>query len=232
VFTEMAENSTNIKVVIADRQSLFRRGVSLILNQCQDICICGEVGSTQELFSLLNDAQPDVLLLDTDLSSGQGPVIARSIKQQYPVVAILLLTSNESDAELFEAIKSRCAGYLQREVSPEVLIATIGKAALGQHPINDTVFSQPRVAEKLLQQFQDMSWGKGVEPFVSPLTPRETEVLSYLAKGNSNKEIAAALTISEQTMKNHITSILRKLNANARTEAVIIAIKRGLITLS
>jgi DNA-binding NarL/FixJ family response regulator len=231
----MVENSTDIKdikVVIADRQSVFRRGISSILDQGQDISICGEVGSTQELFSILNDAQPDVLLLDTDLSSEQGPVIARSVKQQYPGVAVILLTSNESDAELFEAIKARCAGYLRREVSPEVLIATIGKAALGQHPINDTVFSQPLVAEKLLKQFRDMSWGKGVEPFISPLTARETEVLSYLAEGNSNKKMAAALNISEQTMKNHITSILRKLNANARTEAVIIAIKRGLITLS
>lgn len=228
----MPDNSPNIKVVIADRQAVFRRGISSILKQCQDISVSGEVGSAQELFSLLGDAQPDVLLLDTDLSSEQGTVIARSVKQQYPGVAILLLTSNESDAELFEAIKARCAGYLQREVSPEVLIATIGKAAQGQHPINDTVFSQPQVAEKLLHQFQDISWGKGAEPFISALTARETEVLSYLARGKSNREIAAALSISEQTMKNHITSILRKLNANARTEAVIIAIKRGLITLN
>jgi two-component system response regulator DegU len=228
----MSETSSDIKVIIADRQSVFRRGISSILAQGQEISVCGDVDSTQGLFSLLNDAQPDVLLLDTDLSPERGPAIARSVKQLYPGVAVILLTSNESDAELFEAIKARCAGYLRREVSPEVLIATIGKAARGQHPINDTVFSQPLVAEKLLQQFRDMSWGKGAEPFVSALTARETEVLSYLAKGNSNKEIAAALNISEQTMKNHITSILRKLNANARTEAVIIAVKRGLITLS
>jgi DNA-binding NarL/FixJ family response regulator len=83
----------------------------------------------------------------------------------------------------------------------------------------------------VLEQFQNFSWGKGAESFVSPLTPRETEILTYMAQGFFNKQIALQLNISEQTIKNHITSILRKLDANARTQAVITALKRGFITL-
>jgi DNA-binding NarL/FixJ family response regulator len=88
------------------------------------------------------------------------------------------------------------------------------------------------VAAQVLEQFQDFSWGKGVETFVSPLTPRETEILSYMAKGHLNKQIAGMLDISEQTIKNHVTSILRKLDANARTQAVITAVKRGIISIN
>lgn len=182
--------------------------------------------------SVLNTLEPDVVLLDTELAFSSDPDLARTIKLKIPTTAVILLTTKPSDAELFLAIRSRAAGYLQRDVTPNELITAIRKSADGLHPINDTLFSQPKVAEKVLQQFQDLSWGKGVDRFVSPLTPRETEILTLIAKGKSNKQIAAELSISEQTIKNHITSILRKLDANARTEAVVTAIKRGIITIS
>lgn len=228
----MVEANSRVRVVIADRQPLFRRGIRSSLRQVPDIEICDEVGSSQELLSVLNVLQPDVVLLDTELSYSSNSDLARTVKQRLPTVAVILLTTKPSDAELFQAIRSRAAGYLQRDVTADDLVATIRKSANGLHPINDTLFSQPKVAEKLLQQFQDLSWSNGVDTFVSPLTPRETEILTSIARGNSNKRIAVELTISEQTIKNHITSILRKLDANARTEAVVTAIKRGLITLS
>ena len=228
----MVEANSQIRIIIADQQPLFRRGIRSSLRQISDIEVADEVGSAQELLSILNTLQPDVVLLDTELSYSSNPDLSRTIKQRLPSVAVILITTKPSDAELFEAIKSRAAGYLQRDVTPDELVSTIRKAANGYHPINDTLFGQPKVAEKVLQQFQDMSWGQGVETFVSPLTPRETEVLTYIARGNSNKQIAVVLSISEQTIKNHITSILRKLDANARTQAVVTAVKLGLITLS
>jgi DNA-binding NarL/FixJ family response regulator len=109
------------------------------------------------------------------------------------------------------------------------MLSNIRKAAGGGHPINDTFLTQPKVAQKVLEQFQELSWGREIEDFVSPLSPRETEILSYMARGYLNKQIADTLNISEQTIKNHVPSILRKLDANARTQAVVTAIKRGLI---
>lgn len=228
----MVEGLQRIKVIIADQQPLFRQGIRSTLNPITDIEICGEVGTSHELLSSLTTLFPDVVLLDIDLSADADSDLAKLVKQQLPSVAVVLLTPQPDDNELFQAIKSRAAAYLRRDVSSDEMVTTIRKAAAGQHPINDTLLHQPQVADKVLQQFQDLSWGKGVEAFVSPLTPRETEILTYMAQGYFNKQIAAALNISEQTIKNHITSILRKLDANARTEAVVTAIKKGLISLS
>ena len=228
----MVEGLQRIKVVIADQQPLFRQGIRSTLNPITDIEICGEVGTSHELLSSLTTLFPDVVLLDIDLSADSDSDVAKLVKQQLPSVAVVLLTPQPDDNELFQAIKSRAAAYLRRDVSSDEMVTTIRKAAAGQHPINDTLLRQPQVADKVLQQFQDLSWGKGVEAFVSPLTPRETEILTYMAQGYFNKQIAAALNISEQTIKKHITSILRKLDANARTEAVVTAIKKGLISLS
>ncbi len=228
----MVDRGQKIRVVIADQQPLYRQGIRSTLNPTTDIEVCAEVSSNHELVSTLSTMFPDVILLDIELSSNTGVNVAVAVKQQLPSVAVILLTPQPNDEELFQAIRSRAAGYLRRDVSSNELLANIRKAAAGQHPINDTLLAQPQVADKVLQEFQDLSWGKGVEAFVSPLTPRETEILTYMAQGYFNKQIAAALSISEQTIKNHITSILRKLDANARTEAVVTAIKKGLITLS
>jgi len=124
---------------------------------------------------------PDVVLLDIDLSADSDSDIARLVKQQLPSVAVVLLTPQPDDNELFHAIMSRAAAYLRRDVSSDEMVTAIRKAAAGQHPINDTLLAQPQVADKVLQQFQDLSWGRGVEAFVSPLTPRETEILTYMA---------------------------------------------------
>ena len=101
----------------------------------------------------------------------------------------------------------------------------------GGYPINESLHTKPGVAEKVLRKFQQLSLETETVEVLSPLTQRETEILKLIAEGYLNKQIAAALEISEQTIKNHVTSILRKLNANARTEAVVIAIRQGLITI-
>ncbi len=228
----ISEASQKIKIVIADQQALFRQGVRSILDQTDDIEIGSEAGSAQELLATMNTISPDVVLIDMNLPTIGNQELARTVKQQFPSIAVILFTPSPTDEELFLAIKSRASGYLSRNVSPDELIATIRRAACGEHPINDSLLAHPQTADKVLQQFQDLSWGKGVEPFISPLTPRETEILTHMAKGYLNKQIAAVLNISEQTIKNHVTSILRKLDANARTQAVITAIKMGLISLS
>lgn len=220
-----------IKVFIADQEPLFRRGIRSALSSARDIDICGDASLSDNLVQLVEDAGTDVVLLDIAYPSLTGLEVARRLKQYLPTVAIVLLTPQPDDSQLFQAIRARVAAYLSRQATAEELMTTIKKVAAGQYPINDSFVSNPRVVERILNQFQDLSWGRGVEPLTSPLTPRETEVLSYMAKGHLNKQIAAILNISEQTIKNHVTSILRKLDANVRTEAVITALKKGYISL-
>ena len=121
---------------------------------------------------------------------------------------------------------------MSKELTAGELIETVRRVARGEHPINEALTDRPKVAEQVLHQFQELYWRSEAEGVIAPLTPRETEILNYIAKGYLNKQIAAELDISEQTIKNHVTSILRKLNANARTEAVVVAIKQGLISIS
>jgi DNA-binding NarL/FixJ family response regulator len=193
--------------------------------------ICAEADTEADLISATVREIPDVVLLDISLAS-ESMDLARVVKQHVPTVAVIVISPAPNDVGLFTAIKARAAGYVSRNISSEELISIIRRAARGEYPLNDTFLSQPKVAAQVLEQFQDFSWGKGVETFVSPLTPRETEILSYMAKGHLNKQIAGMLDISEQTIKNHVTSILRKLDANARTQAVITAVKRGIISIN
>ena len=227
----MREPNQKTRVLIADQQSLFRQGIRSVLMKEPDIEVCGEVDSGQEVLTVASVLLPDVILLDIDLPPG-GLDLTKAIKRQLPQVAVVVISPQSSNEELFEVIKARAAGYIYRDIESGELIDNIRKSANGGHPINDTFLSRPQVAQKVLEQFQELSWGKELESLVSPLTPRETEILSYMAQGFLNKQIAVTLNISEQTIKNHITSILRKLDANARTQAVVTAIKRGLITLS
>jgi DNA-binding NarL/FixJ family response regulator len=220
----------NIRTFIADSQHFYRQGVRACLASTHDIEICGEANVSPELTALIENATPNVLLLG--IRSENDLDLARTLKQSLPSMGVIVLTSQHQDAELFLAIKSRAAAYLERHVTPDKLIETIRRAAASEHPINDLLLAHPNVAQRVLEQFQDLSWGKGVEAYVSPLTPRETQILRYMGQGYLNKQIAAELSLSEQTIKNHVTSILRKLDANARTQAVIFGIKRGLITLA
>jgi DNA-binding NarL/FixJ family response regulator len=220
-----------IKVVIADQQPMFRKGLEFFLSQADDIVITAEASTEGDLVNAVVTGIPDVVLLDISLAS-DGMDLARVVKQHVPSVAVIVISPSPNDEGLFNAIKARAAGYVSRNIASEELINIIRRAAKGEYPLNDNFLSQPKVAAQVLEQFQDFSWGKGVESFVSPLTPRETEILNYMAKGYLNKQIANMLDISEQTIKNHVTSILRKLDANARTQAVITAVRRGIISLS
>jgi DNA-binding NarL/FixJ family response regulator len=210
---------------------MFRKGLQYCLSQADDIDIVSEASSEPELFNAVTADVPDVVLLDISLNDSHSMDLARAVKQRMPSVAVIVISAAPNDDELFTAIKARAAGYISRNIEASELITVIRRSAAGEYPLNDTFLTQPKVAAQVLEQFQDFSWGKGVENFVSPLTPRETEILNFMAKGYLNKQIASMLDISEQTIKNHVTSILRKLDANARTQAVITAVKRGIISL-
>ena len=134
----MVQANGTVRVIIADRQPLFRHGIRSSLKQLPDIEVYDEADSAQELLSTLNVSQPDVVLLHTELSFSVEPDLARTIKQMLPSVAVVLLTPKPNDSELFQAIRSRAAGSLQRDVTADELALTIRKSADGHHPINES----------------------------------------------------------------------------------------------
>jgi len=221
-----------IQVFILSQQFLLRQGIEHSLSSVEDIEISGAADLNGGALSTIDTMPPDVALVDIDAPSNNGLTLARKIKQRSPNIGVIVLTSNASDAQLFQVLKAQASAYLEKEVTAEQLVDTIRRVARGEHPINEGLTTRPKVAEQVLQQFQELSQRYEAEAFISPLTARETEILNYIAQGYLNKQIAIRLGISEQTIKNHVTSILRKLNANARTDAVVVAIKQGLISIS
>ncbi|TET48239.1 MAG: response regulator transcription factor [Dehalococcoidia bacterium] len=220
-----------IQVIIISQQVFFRQGIEHSLSKVRDITISATAEISDEVLSIIDKLPPDVALLDIDTPSDAGLKLVRKIKQHLPTIGVVVLTSNPDDAQLFQALKAQAVAYLGKEVTASELVNTIRGVSRGEHPINESLTTRPKLAEQVLQQFQELSLRSEAESFISPLTPREMEILRYIAQGYLNKQIAAELDISEQTIKNHVTSILRKLNANARTEAVVVAIKQGLISL-
>lgn len=228
----MNMNKNRTQVIIVSQQFLFRQGIEHALSKMKDITVSATTELNDEVLSIIDTLPPDVALVDIDTPSDNGLKLARKIKQRLPTIGVVVLTSSPDDAQLFQALKAQAVAYLSKEITPDELVNTIRRVAHGEHPINETLTSRPKLAEQVLHQFQELSWRSETEGFIAPLTPREMQILNYIAQGYLNKQIAAELDISEQTIKNHVTSILRKLNANARTEAVVVAIKQGLITLT
>jgi len=220
-----------IQVFIISQQALFRNGIQHSLSSLPDLTVNGASEINEGVLTIIDNLPPDVALLDIDGAPDAGLNLARKVKQHSPSIAIVVLASNPNDEQLFEVLKGQAASYLSKETTPERLIETIRRVARGEHPINESLTTRPKVAEQVLLQFQELSRRTEAEAFLSPLTPREMEILKFIGQGFLNKQIAAELGISEQTIKNHVTSILRKLNANARTEAVVLALKQGLITI-
>ena len=220
-----------MRVLIFCRQSLFRQGLERSLSLAEEIEIAGDPEIEEGMLSSMEQMPPDVAIVDIDAPEGDGLAKARQLKQRLPNIGIIVLTSNYTDVQIFEALKAQASACLSKEITPEKLIDTVRSVGRGEHPINESLVTHPILADQVLRQFQELSRQSETQPFISPLTPREMEILEYIAQGLLNKQIATQLGISEQTIKNHVTSILRKLNANARTEAVIVALKRGLITI-
>ena len=216
-----------IKVMVIDEQALFRAGVHQALSQQPDLEIL-ECDSTQNALELIEANLPDVALLGSDLASLSGIELGRKIAQYYPNTKVIVLSPDPNDEELFEVIKTAAVACVSKKASADELTNTIRRAHSGEYPINESLMTRPRVAKQVLNQFNGFT--KTMEGIAAPLTKRETQILTYVAEGNTNKEIARILSISEQTIKNHVSAILRKLNANDRAHAVTLALHGGWIS--
>jgi DNA-binding NarL/FixJ family response regulator len=224
-----------IRVIIIDEQPLFREGIRATLERMGDCVIIGESTDAAEVFEIARTGSPDVALIDAGLTSSDPLEIARQTRHLAPRMAIIILTPSEDEERLFQSIKVGAAAYYSRNITPDDLIDAVRKVSHGEYLINDDVLSKPQLASRVLKSFRELTVedeeSGNTKDLYSPLSSREVEILDYIARGNSNKEIAKSLKISDQTVKNHITSILKKLSVNDRTAAVVHALRHGWIKI-
>jgi DNA-binding NarL/FixJ family response regulator len=223
-----------IRVIIIDEQPLFRQGICSTLEQMGDVVILGTCTDATEVLELVRTGNPDVAIIDAGLAASDALEIARQMRHLAPHMAIIILTPSEDEERLFQSIKVGAAAYYARSITPEELVDAVRRVSRGEYLINDDVLSKPQLASRVLKSFRELAVEEedtATKDLYSPLSSREVEILDYIARGNSNKEIAKSLKISDQTVKNHITSILKKLSVNDRTAAVVHALRHGWIKM-
>ncbi|HVM30004.1 MAG TPA: response regulator transcription factor [Candidatus Limnocylindrales bacterium] len=220
------------KILLVDDHALFRVGMRQILEREPDFDVVGEAEDARDAFQQAVDLSPDIVLLDLSLPAPGGIETTQRVKREIPSVGIIALAVAEDEDQLFEAIKAGAAAFILKDINPDDLVTIIRRVRAGEYLINDKVFSRPAVASRVLKEFRELAvYGQEAAPIFAPLSPREVEILDNIAKGMTNKQVAYALSISEQTVKNHMSSILRKLSVNDRTQAVVYAMKQGWIRI-
>ena len=213
-----------IRVLLADPHALFRRGVRLVLEDEADIEVVGEAGEGLDAVERIVELVPDLVLMDVRMPGLSGIDATRRVRELVPSVKIAILTVSESDDDLFAAVRAGATGYLLKEVSIEELPEAVRAVARGHSLIS------PSMASRLLGEFNALS--RRVEERLGNaprLSDRELEVLRLVARGCSNKEIAAELVIAENTVKNHVRNILEKLQLRSRMEAAMYAVRERLV---
>ena len=215
---------TAVRLVIADDQALFREGLRTLLSTRSEVDVVGEAANGEEVLAMIERVQPGVVLMDLRMPLMDGIQATAKLRERRPDIAVLALTTFDDDASLFGALRAGAAGYLLKDVSSDTLVSAITAAARGES------FLQSSVTGRVVEAFARLmdSGGARAEALVLPLSPREREILAILGSGASNKEIADRLCLAEGTVKNHVTSILTKLDVRDRTQAALRARQLGL----
>lgn len=215
----------SLRVVLVDDHSLFRAGIASLLGMRKGVKVVGQAESGERAVDLARQLIPDLVLMDVHMPGIGGIEAARQIRAALPQVKVVMLTVSDQDHDLFEAIKNGAHGYLLKNLEPGELYDYLEGIARGEAPISRTM------AARILNEFAAQATRAREVPAPEPyddLTPREREVLSLVAGGATNREIAAALTLTENTVKNHLRNILEKLHMENRVQAAAYALKMGL----
>ncbi|OQY26150.1 MAG: DNA-binding response regulator [Anaerolineaceae bacterium 4572_32.1] len=221
-----------INIMLVEDHPVFRQGLRRILESQKDMQVIIEVADGAQALRLAREMAPQVIVMDVNLPSMNGLQVTHSIKKELPNVAVVMLTAYHNDEQLFHAIRAGASAYYPKDVTPRKLVEAVRQVSQGNYVIDDTVLDKPQFAKWLTKEFERMGTGwKAPEELFVPLSPREMEILNLVTKGKSNKEIALQLGISHQTVKNHMTSILRKMSVNDRTQAAVDALRRGWVRL-
>ena len=207
-------DSGRIRVLSIDDHPLVREGIAALINNQPDMQLAAQGSTGKEAIRLFREHQPDLVLLDVRLPDMNGIDAMITIRSEFPGARIIIVTSSEGDAEMQRALEGGAAGYIVKSMPPQVLLEAIRKVHSGKKAI------PAEVAARLADHYSDEG-----------LTTREIEILQQVAEGNRNRDIAEKLFISEGTVKVHIQHIMAKLGANDRTQAITIAVRRGILHL-
>lgn len=208
-----------IRVFVADDHELVRCALRATLDAEEDLEVVGEAGDTDSAISGVEQARPDVLLLDMRMPGGGGVVVCNEVRERCPDTRVVILTSFDDNHEVFGALSAGATGYLLKDTRPARIVEAVREVSEGKFVFHDAVAE--RAAEGLARDRQ----------VLDPLSEREVEVLQLMADGLSNKQVSSTLWISETTVKSHVGNILRKLGQTDRTNAVLTGLREGLVHL-
>jgi DNA-binding NarL/FixJ family response regulator len=212
-------------VLLADDQSMIRAGFRMILESQPDIEVIGEAANGEQAVDSARRLGPDVVLMDIQMPGGDGLQATRRITENADLATrVVILTTFERDDYVFEALQAGASGFLLKNAPPEQLVDAVRVVAAGE------ALLAPSVTRRIIEQFARKPVEPGVQERVASLTQREREVLVLLAGGKSNSELAAALFVTEGTVKTHVSSLLAKLGLRDRVQAVVLAYESGLVT--
>ena len=215
-----------IRVLLVDDQALFREGLETLLSVHKDLQVVGQASNGQEALEVATKIQPDVVLMDVRMPIMDGVRATHLLNEALPQCRVIVLTTFDDDEYIFDALRTGAVGYLLKDVASNLLVEAIRAAARGESIL------EPSVAAKVIAEFTRVSRlipSAQMEQLVDPLSERELEILGWITRGASNKEIADQLFIAEGTVKNHVTHILDKLGVRDRTQAALKARELGLL---
>ncbi len=222
-----------ISVVIVDDHRIFRQGIESNLALHDDIGVVGQGASGDQALSVIRELKPDVAILDINLPLMNGIQVTRQIVVERLPVRVIMLTGYDDPEQVLHAMRAGASAYCAKEIEPEELVQVIRLVVNGKYVVHAQVFDREGIAAWMDEGVEAVAgryYAELSETF-SPLSPREMEILQFVTQGLSNKEIAQHLRISHQTVKNHMTSILRKLAVDDRTQAAVYALRRGWVRL-
>lgn len=221
-----------IKLLVVDDHPVFRQGLRDVLETNPEFEVVGEVADGEIAMEQAYELQPNVILMDINLPTTNGLQVTQKIKSQLPDVQVVMITGYDDAEQVFHALRAGASAYCSKDIPPESLIQMVQAVHEGKYVIDDRIMDEDEVDDWMEQRLgrYGRRASKNSNALV-PLSPREMEILELVTKGFSNKEIARTLGISHQTVKNHMTAILRKLRVDDRTQAAVYALQHGWVRL-
>ena len=225
-----AQDPETIRIVVVEPTALMGLGIREALDGEPDMEVVAEVRSPDAALAVAEDRAPDVFILDVELQEPATSAATHRLAQEAPQSGIVVVGGEDDDASILEAVEIGAMGHVSAVAGPGELVAVIRKIADGEDPLRDELIARPDLIDKMMEGFRE-SFRRADEPRSNPLSERELDVLRHVAGGNRNRQVGVLLGISEQTVKNHLSSLMHKLGVPNRLRAVTVAVREGWLVL-